>query len=137
MFARGSAGAVTSVLAVAGISWRIPRAPAVDRACGFIRDSSQAIAASSGSGSRVSRAAVRKAPAYAAGTPHVRDTVRAGFAAVDLAGAFATTGDLAVARDSDATARTSAPMTRRRSGQRRFDSTCRTAARRRDRAKTR
>src|SRR5690348_9818405 len=126
MLARGSAEAVASALAVAGISWRIPRAPAAERACGFIRDSSHATAARSGSGNRVSRAAVRKAPAYAAGTPQVGDTVRAGFAAVDLAGAFGTTGDLAVAKESNATASTSAPMTRGWSGRRRrFDSMCR------------
>src|SRR5579862_5622428 len=56
-FARGSPGSIRSAAAVWGISWNIPRAPALETACGSKRDSILARETSSPEGSPVAATA--------------------------------------------------------------------------------
>src|SRR6266576_4071963 len=136
MLARGSADSTASAFAVPGMSCSMPRAPAGERACGFIRDSSHATAASSEIGSYVSWAARRKAPTYAVGIPQAAARGRESFGAVDFAGAFSTTRDPSVPKPSNTIASAAAQTIGLLSGDHRLDSERRAAARRRDRAKT-
>src|SRR6266436_6200283 len=137
MFARGLSALIESALAVPGISWRSPRAPEPETARGFIRDSSHATAASNETGRPVSRDALPKALAYALGIPHLLATAGASLAAVDFAGAVSTSREPSVTKPSRAMASTTARTVRQSSAERFFGSARRSAARRRDRAKTR